>query len=116
MNKKLVAQFLASVDPYTLPTNSFDLSELDEFEVEELLSQAVEFDHNGRVMYVIPGVTYDGDIQNLECYVFDDGELMYSDYTPTYAELSDILEHQEWYGDWVNSEDVQEAMKRIPAE
>ena len=114
MNKKLVAQFLASVDSYTLPTNDYELDELDEFEVQEIIEQSVKFEHNGNTLYVIPGVTFVNGVQTIDCYELRGYKLIESDYVPTYSELSDILEEQGWTGDWVDSNDVTEAMKHIP--
>lgn len=114
MNKKLIAQFLASVDPYTLPTNDIKLDDLDEWELQEIIEQSVEFEYEGNTLYVIPGTSFIEGVQTLDCYKLKNGKLMKSHYIPTYSELSDILEKQGWNGDWVLPNDVKEAMKRIP--
>ena len=111
MNKKLVAQFLASVDSYTLPTNDYELDELDEFEVQEIIEQSVKFEHNGKTLYVIPGVTFVNGVQTIDCYELRGYKLIESDYVPTYSELSDILEEQGWTGDWVDRERLEEVTK-----
>ena len=116
MNRKLVAQFLASVDPYTLPTNDLELSELDEWEIQEIIDQSVKFEHAGHTLYVLPSASFRGGVQTLDCYKLNNGKLLKSDYTPTYFELSDILEKQGWNGDWVPIENVKEAMKYISGE
>ena len=115
MNRKLVAQFLASVDPYTLPTSTFKLEELDEWEIQEIIEQSVEFEHAGHTLYVIPGM-FTGGTQTIDCYEFKDNKLVKVNYYPTYSELSDILDRQGWRGDWVPSKDVKKALERIPEE
>ena len=113
MNKKLVAQFMASVDLYTLPTNSFDLADLDSFEIDEIIEQSVEFEHDGQKMFVIPSFVRKG-TWTVNCYVLNDkGKLIKSHYTPSLEELSDILEKSNWNGNWISKRDVEEAMKYL---
>lgn len=114
MNKKLVAQFMASVEVRTLPTSDFALNELDPFEIDEILDQSVEFQHDGVTMYVIPSFVMNN-VWTVSCYVLTDkGYLINSSYTPTLEELSDILEKSGWFGDWISKRDVEQAMKYIP--
>ena len=113
MNKKLVAQFMASVNTAELPNVGFDLADLDSFEIDEILDQSVEFEHDGQAMFVIPGFVRKG-VWTINCYVLNNkGKLIKSRYTPSFEELSDILEKSNWNGDWVSKRDVEEAMKYL---
>lgn len=114
MNKKLVAQFMASVNVGELPTVGFALEDLDCFEIDEILDQSVEFEHNGQKMFIIPSFVRKG-VWTVDCYVFNDkGKLLKSSYSPTLEELSDILEKSDWNGNWVSKSDIEKAMKYIP--
>ena len=113
MNKKLVAQFMASVNASELPSVGFNLSDLDSFEIDEILDQSVEFEHDAQKMFIIPSFVRKG-TWTVNCYVLNDkGKLLKSHYNPSLEELSDILEKSNWNGNWVSKRDVEEAMKYL---
>ena len=111
MNKKLIAQFIASVNVSELPTSAFDLNELDENEVREIVEQSIIHEHNKQTIYIIPGFKEGKYVLN--CYIMDNDSLTASDYIPTWEEMSDILEEKKWKGDWVRESRVEKAMKYI---
>ena len=111
MNKTLVAQFVASVNVSELPTSAFNLNELDDNEIGEILEQSLRCEHNSQIIYVIPG--FKNGKYKLDCYIINDKKLMRADYTPSWEELSDILEAQKWNGDWVRKSRVEKIMKYI---
>lgn len=113
MNKKLVAQFMASVEVLALPSVVLDLDEMDELEMDEMIEQAVEFDFYGKTMYILPSPRHVNGIQQVDCYVLKGRRLDVSPYQPTLEEVSDILERQRWNGNWVDPKRVAKAMDNL---
>ena len=113
VNKKLVAQFIASVDISTLPTADLALDELDEFEINEIIEQSVTFEYVNQNIYVIPSFNFNEGKYSLDCYKMENNRLVAVNYIPSWQELSDTLEKQEWNGDWVSDSDVEKVMKYI---
>ena len=111
MNKKLIAQFIASVNVSELPTSAFNLNELEEHEIREIIEQSIAYEHNGQIVYIIPNIKYGKYV--LDSYIMENGELTVSNYIPSWKELSAILEEQKWNGDWVRESRVEKAMRYI---
>ena len=111
MNKKLIAQFIASVNVSELPTSAFKSNELGEHEIREVIEQSVAYKYNGKTIYIIPNIKYGKYV--LDGYIMENGELKPSNYIPSWKELSDILEEQKWNGDWVRISRIEKAMKYI---
>ena len=119
MNRKLVARFLASVDPKSLPSATTPLEDLDTFEVQEILEQSITGDYGPQRVFlcVVPGPIKNG-LYTMRVYEFDKEtwKLKPSNYTlESFTVLSKILEKIQWDGaQWVSKERIEEALKHIP--
>lgn len=119
INKKLIAQFVASATDCGI---SIDTIDLDAFESNELNDEyynilieakSLAFESDNMKMYAIPGFNRKRSKYELYCYRYENNGSILGGSVLTWQELSDTLEKQEWNGDWVSDSDVEKVMKYI---
>lgn len=118
LNKELVARFVAANNPYSLPTISTRLKDLDTFEIDVILEHSLTFEHKGQTIVVVPNTPRNGKY-SLTCYALNTQN--YTLYDPNYVmnfkTLSNLLEVFQWNGGrWVKDEKIKEVMEQIPDE
>ena len=118
LNKELVARFVASNNPYSLPTISTRLEDLDSFDIDVILEHSISFGYKNQVLVIVPNTPRNGKY-SLTCYGLNTQQ--YTLYNPHYnvsfTTLSNLLEAFQWNGGrWVKEEKIKEVMEQIPDE
>ena len=125
IQKVKIAQFIASIDFFTHFTTWCDLtSDVDYSDLIELEEEALIMKHEGKTLYVVPCYIWedenDDDNENyvygIKAYYHYQDSLPLSKYTPTWQEIADELERQDYPCSWVKADDVKEAMEHFPPE
>ena len=98
INKHLLAEFMLDGGLEDFVSESIPLEDLDTFEVEMVCATAGVFSKiNGKNLLIIPSE----DKKSVFCVEkLPNGKLHKVDYVPTWEELSDILEKQNWEPSW----------------
>ena len=125
IQKVKIAQFIASIDFFTHFTTWCDLtSDVDYSDLIELEEEALIMKHEGKTLYVVPCYIWedenDDDNENyvygIKAYYHYQDSLPLSKYTPTWKEIADELERQNYPCSWVTVDDVKEVMEHFPPE
>ena len=120
-----IAIFIASIDLYNHFTTWCDLtSDVDYSDLIELEAESLVMEHEGKTLYVVPCYIWedenDDDNENyvygVKAYYHYQDSLPLSKYTPTWKEIADELEKQNYPCSWVTADDVKEVMKHFPPE
>ena len=122
-----ITKFIASIDLFNHFTTWCGLDgDVDYSDLIELESESLMMNHDGKILYIVPCLIYenkyDDDEENyvygVRAYYYDQGSysLPISEYTPTWKEIADALEEQQYPCGWVTDYEIEEVIRHLPPE
>ena len=115
-----ITKFIASIDLSEHFTTWCNLDDgVDFSDLMELENKSLMMKHDGKLLYIVPRMIRDDDkkyVYGVDAYYHSGGSLVLSEYTPTWKEIADELEKQNYPCGWVKDYEVEEVIKHLPPE